>query len=79
MKKLFTMMTIFAAALTVSSFAQAEDAGYNTSDSDTVVIGSDPNTGGATEQDYQDMADIQQGMADLKAQVEAEAQQRNGN
>jgi len=48
------------------SNASAEDEGYNTSDSDTVIIGSDPQTGGATQEDYDAMESIQQQMQDLR-------------
>lgn len=43
-----------------------EYGGYNSGDSDTETIGSDPNTGGATPEDYQNMESIQQQIQDQK-------------
>jgi hypothetical protein len=54
--------------------ASAEDEGYNTSDTDTVIIGSDPMTGGPTQEDYDAMESIQQQMQDLKDRHSGEAE-----
>jgi hypothetical protein len=66
----FLAVAVFVVALLAVPFAGAfagdDDAGYNTSDTDSVTIGSDPNTGGATQDDYDQMNQIQQGMQDLK-------------
>ena len=40
-------------------------------DTDTVMIGSDPYTGGATQEDYDQMQSIQQGIDDLKQSHDA--------
>lgn len=42
MMKLFSILALFAIVLYGATLAQAEDVGYNTSDTDTVVIGSEP-------------------------------------
>ncbi len=47
------------------------DSGYNSGDTDTVKIGSDPYTGGATQEDYDQMQSIQQGIDDLKQSHDA--------
>ena len=61
---------LLAISLT-GAYAGDDDAGYNTSDTDSVTIGSDPNTGGATQEDSDAMQAIQQGMQDLKDSHEA--------
>jgi hypothetical protein len=48
------------------AYAGEYDSGYNSGDSDTQTIGSDPNTGGATPEDYQNMESIQQQIQDQK-------------
>ena len=53
-----------AAVPFTGAFAGDDSGGYNSSDA--VTIGSDPNTGGATQQDYDQMQSIQQGIEDLK-------------
>jgi hypothetical protein len=63
-------VALYAIPLSGAS-AGEDDAGYNTSDTDTVTIGSDPNTGGATQDDYDQMQQIQQGMQDLKESHDA--------
>jgi hypothetical protein len=63
-------MALVAIPLTGAS-AGEDDGGYNTSDTDSVTIGSDPNTGGATQEDYDAMQSIQQGMQDLKESHDA--------
>lgn len=63
-------MALVAVPLTSAS-AGDEDSGYNTSDTDSVTIGSDPNTGGATQEDYGAMQSIQQGIQDLKESHDA--------
>jgi hypothetical protein len=42
-----------------------------TGDTDTVTIGSDPYTGGATQEDYDQMQSIPQGIEDLKQSHDA--------
>ncbi len=49
------------------AWAGDDDSGYNTSDTDSVTIGSDPNTGGPTQDDADQMQQIQQGIEDLKS------------
>jgi len=58
-------VTIVLLAVPLTSASAGDDnGGYNSSD--TVTIGSGPNTGGATQQDYAQMQSIQQGAEDLK-------------
>jgi hypothetical protein len=52
--------------LTTAAYAGDEDSGYNASTTDTTTIGSDPNTGGATQQDVDTMQSIQQQTQELK-------------
>jgi hypothetical protein len=60
-------VTIALLAVPFTGASAGDDSGgYNSSDTDTVTIGSDPNTGGATQQDYDHMQSIQQGIDDLK-------------
>jgi len=60
-------VTMALAAVPFTGASAGDDSGgYNSSDTDTVTIGSDPNTGGATQQDYDQMQLIQQGIEDLK-------------
>src|SRR4029078_3126140 len=54
------------------------NSGYNSGDTDTVTIGSDPYTGGATQEDYDQMQSIQQGIDDLKQRPDAFHHERNG-
>jgi hypothetical protein len=63
-------MALVAVPFTGAS-AGDDDAGYNTSDTDSVTIGSDPNTGGPTQEDYDQMQSIQQGMQDLRESHDA--------
>jgi len=69
-KSSFIAMAAVTMALAAVPFTGAsagdDSGGYNSSDTDTVTIGSDPNTGGATQQDYDQMQSIQQGIEDLK-------------
>ena len=58
---------VLAAVPFAGASAGDDSGGYNSSDTDTVTIGSDPNTGGPTQQDYDQMQSIQQGIEDLKA------------
>jgi hypothetical protein len=58
------LLGILAAAAV--AYAGEYDSGYNSGDSDTETIGSDPNTGGATPEDYQNMESIQQQIQDQK-------------
>jgi len=69
----FIAIAAGAAALfaLTSAYAGDDDAGYNSSDTDSVTIGSDPNTGGATQDDSDAMQAIQQGMQDLKESHDA--------
>ena len=60
-------VTIVLLAVPLTSASAGDDnGGYNSSDTDTVTIGSDPNTSGATQQDYAQMQSIQQRAEDLK-------------
>ena len=65
-KSSFIAMAAVTMALAAVPFTGAsagdDSGGYNSSDTDTVTIGSDPNTGGATQQEQS----IQQGIEDLK-------------
>ena len=63
---LFTIAALALGLVFTPGNASAEDEGYNTSDTDTVIIGSDPMTGGPTQEDYDAMDSIQQQMQDLK-------------
>ena len=69
-KSSFIAMAVVTMALDAvpftGAFAGDDSGGYNSSDTDAVTIGSDPNTGGATQQDYDQMQSIQQGIEDLK-------------
>ena len=56
---------LLAVPLTSAS-AGDYDSGYNSGDTDTLTIGSDPYTGGATQEDYDPVQSIQQGIDDLK-------------
>jgi hypothetical protein len=63
------LVAVTAALLAVpltSASAGDYDSGYNTGDTDTLTIGSDPYTGGPTQEDYDAMQSIQQGAQDLK-------------
>jgi hypothetical protein len=61
---------LLAVPLTSASAGDYE-SGYNSGDTDTLTIGSDPYTGGATQEDYDQMQSIQQGIDDLKASHDA--------
>ncbi len=72
MGKRFLITTVAAALALIAiplsgAWAGDDDAGYNSSDTDSVTIGSDPNTGGPTEGDADQMQQIQQGIDDLKS------------
>jgi hypothetical protein len=65
-KSSFIAMAVVTMALDAvpftGAFAGDDSSGYHSSDTDAVTIGSDPNTGGATQQDYDQMQSIQQGI-----------------
>jgi hypothetical protein len=50
--------TIGLLALSLTASAGDYDSGYNNGDTDTVTIVSDPYTGGATQEDYDQMQSI---------------------
>ena len=65
-------VTIGLLALSLASASAGDyNSGYNSGDTDTVTIGSDPYTGGATQEDYDQMQSIQQGIDDLKQSHDA--------
>jgi hypothetical protein len=65
-------VTIGLLALSLAGASAGDyDSGYNSGDTDTVTIGSDPYTGGATQEDYDQMHSIQQGIDDLKQSHDA--------
>ena len=62
-----TAVTIALLAVPLAGASAGDDySGYNTGDTDSVTIGSDPNTGGPTQEDVDAMQQIQQGIQDLK-------------
>ena len=56
---LMACVLAFGTLATTTAYA-GEYGGFGPSDTDTQEIGSDPNTGGATPDDYQNMESIQQ-------------------
>ena len=57
---------LFGTFAVVTAAYAGEYGGYGASESDTQEIGSDPNTGAATPEDYQNMESTQQQIQDQK-------------
>jgi hypothetical protein len=70
---LIAAILMLAVSATATVFAD-DDAGYNTSNGDSVTIGSDQNTGAATTEDSNATQSIQDQTQDMKERWSGDAQ-----
>jgi hypothetical protein len=84
MKKniLATLCAIMAFSIVTVASADEANGGYNTSSTDTVTIGTDPNTGGEAPGDAENVQSIQDQTESMKERWSGNAQRQaveNGN
>lgn len=74
---LMVCVLVFGTLATVITASAGEYGGFGPSDTDTQEIGSDPDTGGPTPEDYQNMESIQQQIQDQKDTYGSEGSQQD--
>jgi peptidoglycan hydrolase CwlO-like protein len=83
-KNILTALCAMIMTFSIVTIALADEAndGYNTSNTDNVTIGTDPNTGGEAPGDAQNMQSIQDQTESMKERWSGDAQRQaveNGN